>query len=59
VLKPLLEGHIGPAILKLNKMPESWFTNEITPKSVLINEVSTYLQRIKFTETEFFIMDLE
>ena len=46
VLKPLLDGHIGAAILNLRKMPETWFTNNFTPKNVLINELSDYLHKI-------------
>ena len=59
VLKPLLEGHIGPSIIKISKIPEDWFTNEIYPRNNLISELSAYLQKIKFTWTDFFIIDLE
>ena len=27
ILKPLLEDHISPAILKVNKIPEKWYKN--------------------------------
>ncbi len=40
-------------------MPEDWFTNEIYPRNNLISELSAYLQKIKFTWTDFFIIDLE
>jgi hypothetical protein len=36
VLIPLLEDYIVPAILKKNKMPENWFTNENNFKNDLI-----------------------
>jgi hypothetical protein len=59
LLEPLLAGHVGPAILEQSEMPEKWFTVEITPKDDLVNELSAYLHKIKFTETEFFFKDLE
>jgi hypothetical protein len=46
VLKPLLEDYIAPPILKKNKMPENWFTNENNSKNDLIEQLSDYLQKI-------------
>ena len=43
----------------MHKMPERWFTTLITEKDNLVNELASYLQKIEFTETKFFIMDLE
>ena len=43
----------------MHKMPERWFTTLITEKDNLVNELASYLQKIDFTETKFFIMDLE
>jgi hypothetical protein len=40
-------------------MPVHWFTNEITPKDDFLNELSSYLQRAEFTETNDFNKDLE
>jgi hypothetical protein len=58
VLKPLLEGHIGPAILKLNKIPEELFTKDRYFKNDLIEKLSAYLQKIKFTEADSFFEEL-
>ena len=54
-----MEGHIGPAIIKISKMPENWFSNETYPTDDLIKELCAYLQGIKFTWTEYFFNDLE
>ena len=51
VLKPLMRDHIAPAILEENRMPEDWFIDERTSKDKLLNELSSYLQRINFIET--------
>ena len=46
VLKPFLISQISADILEENRMPENWFIDEITPKDKLVNELSSYLQRI-------------
>ena len=58
VLKPLLEDHITPAKQKLYPIPEWWFGKKDLVKNELIDEIGNYLKRVKFTETEDFIMDL-
>ena len=54
VLKPLLEEFIAPGILKIHTMPEKWFKKKITVKDDLINDLSSYLQKIKFIEPDTF-----
>ena len=58
MLKPLLKDHITRATLKENKLPEAWFTDEVTAKDKLLNELSSYLQSIKFIEPENFSKNL-
>jgi hypothetical protein len=50
VLKPLLKDHITRATLKVYKLPQDWFTDEVTAKDKLLNELSSYLQSIGFIE---------
>ena len=40
-------------------MPEDLFTTEKIQKNHLINKLSEYLQKIKFTESEAFFKDLD
>ena len=54
MLKPLLKDHITRATLKENKLPEDWFTDEVTAKDKLLNELSSYLQSIEFIEPKNF-----
>jgi hypothetical protein len=54
VLKPLLKDQIPRVTLKENKLPEAWFTDEVTSKDKLLNELSSYLQSIEFIELKNF-----
>ena len=54
VLKPLLKDHITRATLKVYKLPQDWFTDEVTAKDKLLNELSSYLQSIEFIELKNF-----
>ena len=59
VLQPLLEDYILPAKLKKHKIPVHWLTNEITAKDDFLNELSSFLQKTEFFETNDFIKDLD
>ena len=59
VLQPLLEDYIPPAKLKKLKIPLHWLTNEITAKDDFLNELSSFLQKTEFFETNDFIKDLD
>ncbi len=59
VLRPLLEDNLPPLILKKHKIPEQWFAYEMTAKESLIQELASYLQKIKFVDSEIFNTDLE
>ncbi len=58
VLKPWLEDNIAPIMIKNHKIPDNWFTNERTPKLNLSHELASYLQLVKFVETEISINDI-
>jgi hypothetical protein len=47
VLKVQLENHVSTKKLNENKMPQRFLTNEKTPKDDFLNELSSYLQKIK------------
>jgi hypothetical protein len=49
-----LKGQIPSDVLSENRMPDNWFTDEITPKDKLLIELAAYLQRIEFIETKNF-----
>ena len=47
MLKVQLENHVSTKKLNENKMPQRFLTNEKTPKDDFLNELSSYLQKIK------------
>jgi hypothetical protein len=47
VLKVQLENHVTPKKLNENKIPQKFLTNEKTAKDDFLNELSSYLQKIK------------